>query len=123
MKGNVPQKVLLYLLVLLDMVPHVTEGMFMIILRRMTFWFSAFSIIIILNDYWETIHASTILLVGVGPFEPFKHWMLDFDRFEPPVSADLTAKFPGYIVHFIFFLLTGTILDRIIRKFRRKPSK
>ncbi|QYR23605.1 hypothetical protein KZ483_12320 [Paenibacillus sp. sptzw28] len=91
----------------------------MILLKRITFWLSLISITICLNDIWETVHAPDILDIGVGPFEPFKHWMLDFDPFKPPSSALITAKFPGYIVHFAFFCLVGTILDNCIRLFKR----
>jgi hypothetical protein len=91
------------------------KGLCMVLIRRMAFWFSMFSITICFKDYWETIHASTILLIGLGPFEPFKHWLLDFDPFKPPNSADISAKIPGYLVHFAFFFLIGTIIDCVVR--------
>ncbi|QYR22284.1 hypothetical protein KZ483_04625 [Paenibacillus sp. sptzw28] len=92
----------------------------MFFLRRMAFWFSVFSIIICFKDYWETLHDPMILMIGLGPFEPFHHWMLDFDPFKPPNTADIREKFPGYIAHFIFFFLIGTILDKFARSFKRK---
>jgi hypothetical protein len=99
----------------------------MILLRRMSFWFSLFSIIICITDYWKTTHMQgpyiVTLMVGVSPFEPFRHWMLAFDRFDPPTTVDISTRYPEYIVHFIFFLLLGTILDKIVRYFKRIKEK
>ena len=96
----------------------------MFIWGRAAFWFSLFSIIICFHDYWKTIHIHdpVILMIGLGPFEPFHHWMLDFDPFEPPVTAAISAKMRGYVMHLFFFFLVGTALDKLIRNLKRKRS-
>jgi hypothetical protein len=99
----------------------------MILLRRMSFWFSLFSIIICFTDYWKTTHMQEPILVdymiGESPLEPFHHWMLAFDGPNPHKTFEFSASYPGYIVHFIFFLLLGTILDKIVRYFKRIKDK
>jgi hypothetical protein len=99
----------------------------MFLLRRMSFWFSLFSIIICFTDYWKTTHKQGPILVNhlmrVSPLEPFHHWMLAFDQFDPHMTVDISTRYPEYIVHFIFFLLLGTILDKIVRYFKRIKDK
>ncbi|MDB5052814.1 MAG: hypothetical protein JWM44_864 [Bacilli bacterium] len=64
-------------------------------------------------------------LIGVSPLEPFHHWMLAFDSFDlhTKTTVEINTRYPEYIVHFIFFLLLGTILDKIIRYFIRIKDK
>lgn len=92
------------------------------IIKKFAFWSSVISVIICLHDYQDTINATNVLLLGLGPFEPFQHWMLDFDPFESPNSATLTAKIPGYFTHFISFFLVGASVDKVGYFIRRKRS-
>ncbi len=89
--------------------------------KRVTFWLGIISLLLCFNDIWGTLHSPTIFFVGLGPFEPFRHWMLKFDRFDHAIeSASIGAKVPGYIVHFITFILVGMVIDRLMAKLRKR---
>lgn len=98
--------------------------MLLSIFKRVTFWLGIISLLMCFNDIWGTLHSPTIFMAGLGPFEPFRYWMLKFDRFDHAIeSVSIEAKVPGYIVHFITFILVGIVMDGWIAKLRKRITK
>jgi hypothetical protein len=101
----------------------------MSLIKRFAFWLSVLSILICLGDYAGS-EAANIVLIRFNPVidalifrEPFTKWMINRNITEWAAGSLLISlSVPAYLIHFASFLMTGFLIDFLIKIFPRRRT-